>query len=479
MMHSFLIQQHMKHISLLCILLFSFFWVEGQSPTKTSEQLTYERFFEIVQKDHPIAKQANLKLQLGAAEVQKSRGAFDPKIQGDVGQKYFDGKQYYSLIDGGLKIPTWFGIELGAGYDVNEGVFLNPENSVPDLGLWHAGISIPVGQGLFIDQRRADLRKAQLYQESTEAEQQAMMNELLYEAGKAYWEWYQAFNLIQVYENVLQTSTIRFQGVKQSAALGDRPAIDTLEAGIQVQNRQLLLQQAQLEFKNRSAYLQVFLWAEGRIPLELDPNTIPSLTTETTSRAPSLTLISEMEDLIANHPELILYDLKIDQLEIDQRWKREQLKPVANLKYNSLAENNADIQVPQLSNYTWGIEVQMPLFLRKERAALEMARIKVQDTSFNMDMKRASLISKAQMAMNEWNTNLSLINLYTQTVQDYLGLLEGERRMFNAGESSLFLINSREMSYISAEIKLIELQTKAEKAALQVQYAAGVLWEKQ
>lgn len=121
----------------------------------------------------------------------------------------------------------------------------------------------------------------------------------------------------------------------------------------------------------------------------------------------------------------------------------------------------------------------MPLFLRKERAALEMARIKVQDTSFNMDMKRASLISKAQMAMNEWNTNLSLINLYTQTVQDYLGLLEGERRMFNAGESSLFLINSREMSYISAEIKLIELQTKAEKAALQVQYAAGVLWEKQ
>ncbi|MFT4778593.1 MAG: outer membrane protein TolC [Flavobacteriales bacterium] len=479
MIHSVLTSSCLKQFWLVALLLLSFFLVEGQSPTKTGEQLSYERFFEIVQKEHPVSKQATLRLEIGTAEVQKSRGAFDPKIHGDVGQKYFDGQQYYSLIDGGLKIPTWFGIELGAGYDVNEGVFLNPENSVPSLGLWHAGISIPVGQGLFIDQRRADLRKAQIYQESTTVEQRAMMNELLYEAGEAYWEWYQAYNLIEVYQSVLQTSTIRFQGVKQSSALGDRPAIDTLEAGIQVQNRQLLLEQAQLLFKNKTAFLQVFLWAGGRIPLELDPNTIPFLGAETETRAPSLTLISEMESLIANHPELIIYDLKIDQLEIEQRWKREQLKPVANLKYNSLAENNADIQVPQLNNYTWGIEVQMPLFLRKERAALEMARIKIKDTSFSMDMKRASLISKAQMAMNDWNTNLSLITLYTQTVLDYQNLLLGERRMFNAGESSLFLINSREMSYISAQIKLIELQIKAEIAALKVQYAAGVLWEKE
>lgn len=450
MIHSLMSSVGMTRISFLGLLLLSVFCAEGQSPMKTGERLSYERFFEIVQKEHPVAKQAVLRLEVGAAEVQKSRGAFDPKIQGDIGQKYFDGKQYYSLIDGGLKIPTWFGIELGAGYDVNEGVFLNPENSVPDLGLWHAGISIPIGQGLFIDQRRADLRKAQIYQESTEAEQQAMMNELLYEAGKAYWEWYQAYNLIDVYQSVLQTSTIRFQGVKQSSALGDRPAIDTLEAGIQVQNRQLLLEQAQLQFKNKTAFLQVFLWAGGRIPLELDPSTVPFLGVETETRAPSLTLISEMEDLIVNHPELIIYDLKIDQLQIEQRWKREQLKPVANLKYNSLAENNADIQVPQLNNYTWGLEVQMPLFLRKERASLEMARIKIKDTSFNMDMKKASLISKAQMAMNEWNTNLSLITLYTQTVLDYQNLLSGERRMFNAGESSLFLINSRDELYLSS-----------------------------
>lgn len=451
----------------------------SQTATRTSEKLSLDRFFEIVISEHPIARQGQLKLETGDAEVQKSRGAFDPKIQGDVGQKYFDGKQYYSLIDGGLKIPTWFGIELGAGYDVNEGVFLNPENNVPDLGLWHAGISIPVGQGLFIDQRRADLRKAQLFQESTLAEQQAMMNELMYNAGKAYWEWYMSYGLVEVYEEALNASIARFDGVKRSAELGERPEIDTLEAGIQVQNRRLLFEQSQLNFKNQSAFLQVFLWAEGYVPLELDPNTIPFVDMTDPSRAPTLEMLSDIEQLIATHPELVMYNLKLDQLEIDRRWKREQLKPVANLKYNSLAENAPEIQTPQLNNYTWGIEIEMPLFLRKERASLEMARIKIEDTSLNMDMKQASLVYKVRSAINDWNTSTSLITLYTQTVQDYLGLLEGERRLFNAGESSLFLVNSREMSYISAQLKLLELITKSEKAALEVRYASGTLWERQ
>ena len=362
---------------------------------------------------------------------------------------------------------------------MNEGVFLNPENNVPDLGLWHAGISIPVGQGLFIDQRRADLRKAQLFQESTEAEQQAMMNELIYNAGKAYWEWYMAYGLVEVYQDALSASEARFDGVKRSAELGERPFIDTLEAGIQVQNRRLLFEQSQLNFQNQSAFLQVYLWAEGYVPLELDPNTIPSVDLDDPTRAPSMEMLSEIEQLMATHPELVLYELKLDQLEIDKRWKREQLKPVANIKYNSLAENSPEIQTPQLTNYTWGIELEMPLFLRKERASLEMARIKIEDTSLNMDMKQASLVYKVRTAINDWNTNTSLITLYTQTVQDYLGLLEGERRLFNAGESSLFLVNSREMSYISAQLKLLELIMKSEKAALEVRYASGTLWERQ
>ena len=177
--------------------------------------LTYEDFNAIVMQHHPVAVQAELIVKKGDATVQMARGGFDPKLGSDIGQKYFKGDQYYSFIDAGLKVPTWFGIEASAGYEQNGGSFLNPENSTNGGGLVYAGISVPVGRGLFIDERRAELRKAQIYQKSTIVEQRLMLNELLYEAGKAYWDWFQAHETLRVYQEALQLAQFRFNAVKQ------------------------------------------------------------------------------------------------------------------------------------------------------------------------------------------------------------------------------------------------------------------------
>ena len=62
-----------------------------------------------------------------------------------------------------------------------------------------------------------------------------------------------------------------------------------------------------------------------------------------------------------------------------------------------------------------------------------------------------------------------------KTVKDYSSLLEGERTMFDAGESSLFMINSRESAYINSRIKLIQLVSKNQVANAKVKYALGNL----
>ena len=70
---------------------------------------------------------------------------------------------------------------------------------------------------------------------------------------------------------------------------------------------------------------------------------------------------------------------------------------------------------------------------------------------------------------------MTQIRLYTKTVEDYAALLAGERRLFNGGESSLFMINSREKGFIGAELKMVELVTKNRKAILKIQFALGQL----
>jgi hypothetical protein len=87
------------------------------------------------------------------------------------------------------------------------------------------------------------------------------------------------------------------------------------------------------------------------------------------------------------------------------------------------------------------------------------------------------LLNKATASINDFNVSIGQMQLYTNTVKDYEALLEAERTVFEGGESSLFMINAREMSYINAKLKLIDLTAKNQTAMLMVFYALGMLGE--
>jgi outer membrane protein TolC len=466
----------MKKITVVLLLLS--FHLSTQA--EQEKLLTFDAFMEQVKTQHPLAIQADLRLQKGAANLQMARGGFDPKLFSEVSQKYFSDKQYYSVISSGLKIPTWYGIEVTGGYSQNDGVFLNPQNSTPEAGLWTAGISVPVGQGLFIDQRRAALKKAKIYQESTLAERAVLYNALLYEAGKAYWNWFESYNTIKVYKNALEVGQQRFDAVKQGALLGDKPGIDTVEASIQVQNNMLNWQEANLNYKNATAMLAVYLWADGIVPLEIEEETRPIHSEDLLTVYANLELKKTLDSLTNRHPLLQQYQYKLAQLKIDKQWKREQLKPQFNLKYNAINQSigNADFATYNANNYTWGLEFSLPIFLRKERGDLALTQLKINDAELELLAKQAAINAKAIAAFNKLTITQQQITLYARTVNDYSTLLAGERRMFNAGESSLFMVNSREAGFIKTQLKYIQLLTKNHKAILELNYAVGLLKNK-
>jgi outer membrane protein TolC len=58
-------------------------------------------------------------------------------------------------------------------------------------------------------------------------------------------------------------------------------------------------------------------------------------------------------------------------------------------------------------------------------------------------------------------------------INNYKILVNGEVEKFNNGESSLFLVNSRENKLLESESKLIELQYKYSKIRATLLWAAG------
>ena len=117
-----------RYSSILMLLLIA---LRSIGQADTTMQLSFTNFLQLVKQNHPLAKQANLITQSADANILIARGSFDPKLFYEFNNKFFDSKNYYEIGNGGFKIPTWFGIELKAGYEQNQGAYLNPENTTP------------------------------------------------------------------------------------------------------------------------------------------------------------------------------------------------------------------------------------------------------------------------------------------------------------------------------------------------------------
>ena len=463
--------------AIIALLLALFSWnISAQdTPAEMSPNaLSYEEFIGYVKAYHPLMKQANLRLTEGEASLIRARGGFDPKIEVDYDRKEFKGTEYWDVLNTTFKIPTWYGLEFKANFEQNSGEFLNPELSVPDGGLYSAGVSLDIARGFLINERMANLRKAKFFRERTQADRDLLLNDLIFEATKAYLDWLQAYNEEQIYDQFLDNALIRFEGVKQSVTAGDKAAIDSTEAKITFQNRQLNLEAARLKRIKTQLKTSNFLWLNDT-PLEIQENVIPlPPPLEILTASLALEGISDPETLVENHPKLRSLQAKINELEVDRSLKRNKLLPRLTLEYNFLSGDPDNLNSFNTAEYKGGVTFRMPLFMRKERGDLGLANVKLQDA--NLDRLNASLslqnkITSANQEINSLETQQSLI---ISIVANYQQLVRAEERKFELGESSLFLVNSREQKLIEARLKENDLSVKSLLATAKLYNALGL-----
>lgn len=422
------------------------------------KEFTYNEYLGFVKKFHPMVKQANLRLSEAQAMLLQARGAFDPKLEAEYNEKQYDDKNYYSIFNGSFKIPTWYGIEIKAAFDNNEGIYINPENTLPNSGLTSLGISVPVGQGLFINQRMADLRSAKLQQRLGEAERNLAAVEVLHQASIAYFEWKKNYSEVILYEEYLKNTNIRYEGVSKLIEQGDKPAIDSIEAGITVKSRRLNLENSKLKLQKSRLELSNYLWLENNVPLELDENLYPETALSNTIKT-TLDLDNVLEFEVENHPKINALSTKVEMLKIEQSLSANMLLPKLDLSYNYISEPNAFSNY-RFEDYKVGVNFSFPIFLRKERAKLRLSKLKVQDTEFSLATERVSLKNKIEAQQVEINSLEKQIEINENLVDNYNTMLSGEDRLFSLGESSLFIINSRENSLVSSQINALKLENE-------------------
>lgn len=445
-----------KFLFLAFLMIFSFNFAQDSLKISSAE------FINIVKNYHPLALKYQLQNKMAAAEITKARGGFDPVLAGKLGEKNIDGTKYYEQKNLELGIPTWYGIDVHGSYNHLDGQKLN--NSDTKGGLYQFGVTIPLAKNLLYDKRRAMLDQAKFGLKMTEAEQAVLTNELLLEAENTYWEWVQNYEIYKLKTQIVENNKERLKLTRKTFEFGEKPAIDTIEALSQLQSFELQQKDAFLNFVKSTQQLQLFLWKDNQQFYELSAIIYPSDNLEQHLAYNDFEfLIHDVEAKeISSHQSILYYQQKQNILESERRLKWQSFLPKLDFTYNFFNKENYSTDFLPLfdNNFQYGLKLEIPVFQREARANYEQAKLKLSQNELDTNMKMRELDVKIETYKNEMLNYYTQIDLSRKNLQNYRKLLYAEETRYINGESSLFLINSRENKVIEAQEKFISIRTK-------------------
>ena len=465
----------------LCLLVLCLFVVKNSYAQRdTANVFSIEDLQEIVFQNHPIMKQAALLSEAARANVMQSLGYFDPALKAGFDRKVFGNSEYYKRWASELKVPLWLaGADLKLGYDRNVGDYTNPETHTSTAGLTGIGIIIPLGQGLLIDSRRNTLRQAKVMVKYAEAERVKHINTTWFAIVKDYWDWHFAYKQFLLINEGVQLAQTRFKAIAQQTVLGDKASIDSVEAAITVQDRLIQFEKMKVDLMNARLTLSNHLWNGQAQPLELPDTARPAQEAELKERPKQQlldTLLSHADNL---HPDLIKLQTKDEQLAIERSYRAELLKPKLNVgasllsmrrDFNSNIPNHYDFN---MGNYKLGLEFVFPLFLRAERGKLKEVKIKQLELQYDIQQTNREIQNSVIASYNHLDAYSQQLAVQVKSIANQEMLLRGENSKFSLGESTLFLINTRESKLIDMKIKREEMIIGYEKKLAELYYKAG------
>ncbi len=414
--------------------------------------LEFQQYINYVLNYHPVAKAANLQTIRGNLFIREAKANFDPSLNYQNKIKSFDAKTYYFNQFADFTVPIWWNFDIKSSWERNYGTKLNPEFYTPMEGLFSLGISVPVTQSLILDARKNAVQIAKAVSKMADADRLIILNDLLFDATIAYLDWALAYQQAQQYQQIIEIASKRRTFILAQFENGFASELDTTDAYNNLVNRQIEARENAV-FLNYTRYAVAnFLWNDDMTPLELNQNLIP----QSINSLPLQPLNNNLE-WIDQHPYIQKYQAKALQLQLERKLKISKLLPKTLVEYNFLTYPSRLDKIPNYplyESYKAGIKFSIPLFLRKERADLGFANIKIQENDFTLQLKRIELKNKFLAYYENYQLLQQQLLDVQAAITNYQRLLDGEFQRFQIGESNILSVIIRENSLLNNQLKL-------------------------
>jgi outer membrane protein TolC len=357
------------------------------------------------------------------------------------------------------------------------GRFFNPDRRTVGNGTFSAGVSIPLGQRIITDERRTALQLARAARDAGEAERVAILNKLLFSAAKDYGTWYEAWRRRAIAQEGEALATFRLQAVRARVTNGESAPIDTVEALLEQQRREVTLFETEAAFYVATLNLTAYLWdAEGRAA-PLPGEVRPVLLGIERGGLDSTRLASLLQTATTRNPDLLKVQAKVQQAEADRLFATQGLLPFAEAKLAGLGERGNTEEFFDRArldeNYKAGLVVASPLLFLKERGKFGSTGAKLEFQQFERDRLRRDVEFDVRAAIFDLANLDRLLVRQTANVRNARLLRDAEQIRFENGESTLLILNLRERLVLDEAAKLAALEAKVASARGALALATG------
>jgi outer membrane protein TolC len=446
--------------------------------TDVASRVTLDDLVEAVVARAPLLEAAARERSQAEAERLAAEGAFDPSLR-LRGASDLTGAYENRRADVILEQPLApLGANLFGGYRLGAGEFAAYDGKLVtnDLGEVRAGAAWSLGRNRAIDRRRSNLQKAQAGAEAARAGfEQATLDTLRAAVGR-YWDWVGAGRRVAIAEALLAIARTRDEAIARRVEAGEIPAIDRADNARSVEQRRQGLQSAQRARDLAALELSLQLRDDEGRPLVLPGSRLPELPTPLTP--PASDFASDLAAALAQRPDLARLRSQRAQAAAETAFAENQrawaldLSVAASKDLGDPTDGNLKRGSPVLEA---GVLLDVPLQRRllegraKSAEAAE-ARLAIQER-YAADRIRTDLLD-AQSAIDAAHARLIAARAELALARE---VEEGERRKYDAGESTLLFVNLREQQTAETAVREVEAAVDLLKGLAQRQLARGEL----
>ncbi len=454
-----------KSLNLLGILLTQFIFISlSAQKLDTFQYITIHDVLDNINKHHPIAYSSLLQIQYAKANQQKASGSFDPVIQYDFKQKTFDNKNYYQNQFFEVDLNTKSPLTPIAGYENNNGNYLNPESSTGNSGLSYVGFEFSALKNLITDQRRTALKQAKVFQAQSEIVQRQMIQNLHLNVWNQYISWYVFEEQKNILSSSIALSNIRQIAIRKLFTAGGCSGFDTLETSVQLSQFITKQKEVSIYSEKTKILFTAHLWNSVKnnqgiefTPISIKSNICPSNKFFELLEVKFFTQTLNADSLISNQPDLQFYAQKSNSLKLDIKLKQSYVLPKLDLKYQYL--NKAILPIngnSAFENHRFGVSFYSPLYFRASRGELKTAKLKLLENEFETTLKQREIETKLLALKKQTIAFKEILDMLKNVEAGYFQLYQMEIKKFESGDGTIFLLNSRESKYLDAKLKTIE-----------------------